>query len=198
MPDTPALRLFVAVTIPEEHRRAVDERLAPVRRQLSGARWVPVENQHVTCKFLGSTPADRLDAVNGVCRMVAAGRAPAELRLGGIGAFPSRKTVRVLWVGLHDPDGLLAGLAADLDQAFEPLGYAAEARRFTPHLTLARFRTPARLGSLPDLVVEDLEPFPIESLELYRSRLSPSGARYERMGRFQLATGSASWEEDER
>ena len=191
MSDAPALRLFVAVTIPEEHRQLVDQRVAPVRKHLAGARWVPIENQHVTCKFLGATPADRLEAVISVCSMIAAGREPTELRLTRVGAFPSSKTVRVLWVGLDDPAGLLQGLARDLDEAFEPLGYAPEARRFTPHLTLARFRTPAKLGSLPELALDDLQPFRIDSVSLYRSRLSPAGARYERMERFHLGGGTA-------
>lgn len=161
--------------------------MAPVRRQLQGGRWIPVENQHLTLKFLGATPADRLRSVADICARVASARRPSPIALEGAGAFPSRRRVRVLWIGIADPGRLLSALASDLDAGFEPLGYAPETRAFTPHLTLARFDPPARLGSLPTLDLGVLPPFEVDGVELYRSRLSPKGARYEMMERFPLA-----------
>lgn len=192
MERPPSVRLFVAVSIPDRHLERIDTEMAPFRDKAVNARWIGVENQHVTLKFLGSTPEDRIGDVERVCAMVAASHGPAEVSLTGTGAFPSERRVRVLWVGLDDPEGLLARLAGDLEQAFEPLGYASEARSFTPHLTLCRFKIPVPLGSgLPTVDVSGLEPFPIDRLELYRSHLSPKGARYECIGRFPLSATDA-------
>ena len=185
--DVQRLRLFVAVSVPRAHLERVDREIAPFREKVVNARWAPIENQHLTLKFLGSTPSDRSDDVAAVCRMVASSHQGAEVSLGGIGAFPSTKRVRVLWVGVNDAASLLPALAADLDRAFEPLGFAAEARSFTPHLTLCRFKIPVPLkGGLPEIDLSDLDPFDIRHIELFRSHLSPKGARYEVLEEFEL------------
>lgn len=95
--------------------------------------------------------------------------------------------MRVLWVGLDDPQGLLAKLAADLERAFEPLGYPTEERAFRPHLTLARFKNPIRLDQpLPVLEAERFGRFAADELQLFQSHLHPHGARYEALARFRL------------
>lgn len=181
------LRLFIGVSIPRDHLERIDEQIGSFRAKAVNARWIDLENQHVTLKFLGSTPGDRLADVERVCAMVSASHRARPVALAEIGAFPSRTRVRVLWVGIDDPDGLLASLAADLDQAFEPLGFAAEGRSFTPHLTLCRFRIPVPMKSgLPSLDMTGLDPFEIDRLQLFRSHLSPKGARYESIKGFPL------------
>lgn len=179
------LRLFVAARVPKRHLRSIDDAVVDLKRDLSGARWVALENQHVTLKFLGATYSDRLDAVRSVCKLAAKSRASSQVSVTGLGAFPSTRRARVLWVGLDDPAGVLADLAQDLSDSFEPLGYAAEKRAFTPHLTLARFNVPARLeDSLPD--VPELERFTIDRIELLRSHVARGGARYEVLESFML------------
>ena len=185
--DVERLRLFVAVSIPRSHLEEIDRQIAPFKEKVTNARWVPLDNQHVTLKFLGTTPGDRLPEVEKVCAMAAASHHPATLSLGGVGAFPSRTRVRVLWVGLQDEGSLLQRVATDLDQGFEALGYPTESRAFTPHLTLCRFRMPVPLkGGLPELDTSGLEPFPIDAIQLFRSHLSPKGARYEVLKEFPI------------
>ena len=185
-PPPGKLRLFYATTIPEGHLRAVAEAMAPHRAAFEGARWAPVENQHLTLKFLGSTPADLLADVVEAGGRVAEAMRPSQLRLTGLGAFPSTNRARVLWAGIDDAAGLLSRLAADLDEALGPLGFEAEERAFRPHLTLARFRRPVRVPrELPDPAAE-LEPFVVDHLILFRSHLHPKGARYEAIATFAL------------
>jgi RNA 2',3'-cyclic 3'-phosphodiesterase len=181
------LRLFVAVPVPQDHLVAVDAAVAPLKDKISGARWAPIANQHVTLKFLGATPSDRLPAVEDVITSVARSHAPREVTLEGIGAFPREHRARVIWAGIDDPAGLLGSLAAGLAAGFEPLGYRTEKRAFTPHLTLARLRVPKTvdLGTLE----VDLPPFVVDHLRLYRSRLHPKGATYEVIRRFELGGG---------
>ena len=172
------LRLFVAVSVPEEALGAVAAALEPVKDSWPGARWTDVANQHVTLKFLGWTSSGLLDEIVAACRVVASAHSSAELALSAVDAFPSRKRVRVLWVGIDDPAGLLSSLASALDAALEPLGCPREERAFTPHLTLARFKLPARFRAWPE-VRPDPSPWRPGRIGLWRSRLSPKGARYE-------------------
>ena len=180
------LRLFLAVSVPPEVLGQLEAALESHRPSVPGARWAPIENQHVTLKFLGTVEVGRLSAIEEICRSVATGALPSFVAVDGIGAFPRARRARVLWAGLDDPEGLVARLALSVAEGLEPLGYEAEARAFTPHLTLARLKSPAPVQKLIDLVEFRSEPFEIGAFHLYRSHLSPQGARYEILETFVL------------
>jgi RNA 2',3'-cyclic 3'-phosphodiesterase len=185
-----ALRLFVAAPVPEPHLRWVAEQVAGLRSALPEARWTDVSAQHLTLKFLGTTPPDKLDEVAAAVATVAAGRSAAPVSLTATGAFPDKRRARVFWMGLDDSSGLLEGLAADLDRALRPLGYTPEKRAFTPHLTLARFKSPTAVPGDASIDARSQPAFDIDSLILWRSRLHPAGARYEEVEAFDLKAGS--------
>lgn len=189
MSDPAKLRLFVAVTIPEELLDALAAATDELRGKFRNARWVAPANQHLTLKFLGWVPSDRTTEIERVCRLVATSQAVAPLSLTRLGAFPSERRVRVLWMGVDDPKGLLSAMAADLDRAFEPLGFPSEGRDYTAHLTLARFKLPVPLKSgFPSLEAPPHQPFEVNELTLFRSFLSPKGARYEVVSTFPLGS----------
>ena len=191
MTEPRPLRLFVAVSVPLHLLEAVAAATEQLHQTLPGGRWSPPENQHVTLKFLGSTPAENLEEIAAAIGLVAASFDAASLRLAGLGTFPSRRRARVLWVGLDDEAGLLASLAAALDDALTLLGFEPENREFTPHLTLARWRTPVPLReALPELPADTLEEFAVTAVELFRSHLSPRGARYEMLMSWPLASAA--------
>ena len=183
------LRLFFAVSVPPDLLESLQERLADLKSAFPQARWTATAAQHLTCKFLGATPEDRVEEVRGAGAEVARQNQSAAVSLSEPGAFPSARRARVLWLGIYDPAGVLTGLARGLSEALEPLGFAAEARAFTPHLTLARFRSPVKLPSDLGLGATALAPFEVSELGLWRSHLSPKGARYERLETLPLASG---------
>ena len=183
---TARVRLFAAVRVPDEQLEVVDDATRPLRERLAGARWTAREQRHVTVKFVGYLDAEHVDDARAAVAACALRHRAAQVRLSDLGAFPTPRRARVLWAGLDDPTNVLARLAADLDDAFRPLGVEPERRSFTPHLTLARFREPARLDGLPPLPAAELPPFPVAEVELFRSHLSPRGARYESLDRLPL------------
>ncbi len=172
--------------MPDALLEGLQERVGEPIGRLQGARPTEPTTRHITLKFLGPTPAERLPEVCGCCGDVAADGEPCELRIEGLGAFPRPAGATVLWAGVSDPAGMLERLADGLDGAFAPMGYRPERRPFAAHVTLARFRQPVRLD-LPGL--EPLEPFLLRRIGLYRSRLSPGGARYESLAAFPLGRG---------
>jgi 2'-5' RNA ligase len=179
------LRLFAACDVPEEAKERV-KRVLPTEF-FEDTRWVPLENQHVTLKFLGATPEAAVAEVTAACEAVARSHHPAAVALGELGVFPSLRRASVLWIGVIDETKLMAGLASGLDEAMAELGWAGEKRPFTPHLTLARFKRPQRLRELPTLSL-DLLDFVVDSFALYRSHLGGKGSRYEVVERFPLAS----------
>ena len=85
----------------------------------------------------------------------------------------------MIWAGIEDEAELLARIAAGLDEALAPLGFAPEKRAFTPHLTLARLKSPGDARPFLDEVSFSSHAWPVSEFHLYRSHLSPKGARYE-------------------
>ena len=183
-PEARPLRLFVATEIPDEVRGALAEAVTPVRERFPKARWVPIQNQHVTVKFLGSTYPRLVEWVTAAVRQVATRNASFTTRVEGLGAFPNARRARVLWAGLDAAASAFGRLAADLDEGlseeFEP-----EKRAFTPHLTVARFEPTVSLD--PDEIAFESEPFEVRRIVLFRSHLRRPAPVYEPMEAFRLS-----------
>ena len=141
MADNERHRLFVAVPVPDDTRRDVDALLAPIRALAYERvpRWVRADTLHVTLRFLGDTPAGEVPGVAAAVREAVRDAPAFGIRLAGAGAFPvHRGKVRTLWLGIAEGGDALGGLAAAVTTALVPLGWPAEARPFSPHLTVAR------------------------------------------------------------
>ncbi len=187
-PEAKPLRLFVAVDIPEDVKSWLVDSLEPFRERVPGARWTSSEGWHVTLKFLGSTWPRLVETVRHAVGSAAGGQSSFETTLTEIGAFPTAKRARVLWAGLGNPEGRFGAMVATLDDLLRE-HFVPEKRAFTPHLTVARLNPPANLlDAAPDLfeTAVSSRPFPVDRLVLYRSHLSPRGARYEALEQFPL------------
>ena len=184
------MRLFVAADLPAELRA----RLAALQHDLRGlrseVRWVGPEAIHLTFAFLGEVAADRIAAVQGALG-AAADEAPAPFRLHatGVGAFPDRGPLRVVWVGIEGDRAAAARLRRVLEQHLASCGFVPEEREFRPHLTLGRIRQERGHGDRSLLERHrsvDLGEFPVDEMILFESRLGPRGARYEALARYPL------------
>jgi 2'-5' RNA ligase len=187
-PQAAPLRLFAAVDIPPSAKEVVVQAVEPWRERLPTGRWVRPENWHLTVKVLGRTWPRLVDRVREACSQAAAEIRPFRLALQGLGVFPGRTRARVLWVGLRDKEGSLAALASALDRRLER-EFPPEKRAFSAHLTVARFNPPVRMREHAEELATsrvDAGPFRVGHLTLYRSHLSPRGARYEALERFSL------------
>jgi 2'-5' RNA ligase len=151
------IRAFIAVELLDAGHAALKEAIRELRVgcEKAGlqASWSRPDGYHLTVKFLGAVSPDRLRGVDRAVTGAAARHAAFTLRLAGMGAFPSDRAPRVLWVGVAQDEGhaALVALAREVETAVEPLGFAPESRPFSPHLTVARIRTPRRLPQLADL-----------------------------------------------
>lgn len=188
------MRLFFAFEVPARQLRSVEEVAGRLRDALPTARFTSPGAWHVTLRFLGEVTDDRLEKMIAMGAAAASSARPATARLEGIGAFPGPSRPRVLWVGVRDEDGALAALAADLERRARRARFDKEVRPWRPHLTLARFRVPARPGPTEGLFHQeakalDTSAFTVEELVLFRSHLSPRGAAYEAVARTPLGGG---------
>ena len=181
------LRLFVALDPPEPVRRRLASMQADLRklagRHADEVRWVAVDGIHLTLQFLGAVPEERLESVRAALSAAASSARPLALELKGAGGFPSARRPRVVWAGVGGELEPLAALVADLGRRLAPLGFPPEERAFSAHLTLGRARegrgAPGLGGALAQAAAGDPVPWRAGAVVLYRSRLSPQGARYE-------------------
>jgi RNA 2',3'-cyclic 3'-phosphodiesterase len=195
------MRLFVALDIDSVIRAKMAQFMDGVRGFAPDARWVSAESLHITLKFIGEWPAERLDELK---RTLATVRGlPAEITFSGVGFFPTPKAARVFWIGIEaGPE--LAALAVAVDASTSALGVESEKRAFTPHLTLARTgsgrprrmssdrsnssfqRLQEKLAAMPAPAFGTMSP---REFYLYESKLSPKGAQYTKLASFPLSAG---------
>ena len=179
-------RLFVGLEVPPEVRAAVEAAFAPWRAGESNVRWVPPENLHITVRFLGPVRPEQVDEVAAAAAAAAATLGPFATRLDGVGAFPTPGRARVLWAGLDDRAGRMAGLALALDAAFAP-AFRPEVRAFRPHLTVGRCDPPARLPAAFEQTQIDPVPFEVVRAVLFESVPCRGGPpRYEALAELPL------------
>jgi 2'-5' RNA ligase len=185
------LRLFLAIPVPGE----VKKELVAAQKILTHAnphvRGVELPGIHLTMKFLGDTPEEKIGAIRKAMESAAAAvAAPIRLRCAGTDAFPNLDRPRVLWAGLSGDTEALGALHRELERALERLGFAREERAFHPHLTLGRLKEPKMLGALhkawPRVAEMAFGEFAAEALVLYRSELKPAGAVYTSIERVAL------------
>jgi 2'-5' RNA ligase len=177
-------RLFVAIDLPEESKEA----LRAICHGLPEARWVQLEQLHLTLRFIGDADEEQFQAIKKSLGHVKG--TSFKLGLTGIGHFPPGKRARVLWVGVNADETLLA-LQRDVEHALNAAGVPPEERGFSPHITLARFREP-----FPG-IADSFErrhagfataPFQVAAFYLYSSVLSPKGAIHTVEATYPLST----------
>jgi RNA 2',3'-cyclic 3'-phosphodiesterase len=186
------LRTFIAVEIAPNIRSSAQRLIERLRISQAKVKWIEPENLHFTLKFLGDVPAAE---INDVCRAVekaAAPFTPFELVAKGCGAFPSPARPRTVWMGVNDGAEPMELLVQAIERSLEPLGFAREHRRFTPHLTLGRVREGPAVGllQLADLITKlaefDAGSMIIDEVTVFSSTLSRGGAKYEALSRIEL------------
>ena len=166
-------RLFAALEIP--HQAAMQ--LSMLRGGLSGARWIDMENYHLTLRFIGDIEHHMADEVADALGRVH--RRPFMLGFSGLGAFGGKKPRNLFAVPTGCPD--LYDLQAEIATICRRLGLAPDPRKFTPHVTLARLR-----GTSPGAVANYLSvrggfhipPFKVTQFTLMSSRNSVGGGPY--------------------
>jgi len=166
-------RLFTALEIPRDAALS----LSLLRGGLPGARWIDVENYHLTLRFIGDVQGYVADEIANALDRV---RRPSfSLSLSGVGAFGSKKP-HAVWAGVSaSPD--LHALQAEIERICQRLGLPADPRKFSPHVTLARLKNTAPLDVAHYLSARgnfSTMPFRVGRFVLMSSRESVGGGPY--------------------
>ena len=189
------VRTFIAIELDE----TINAALTGLQRQLKAkapqgsVRWVRPEGIHLTLKFLGDVPVNRIEEIERALTQACAGFPAFSFSVGELGCFPNPRRPRVVWVGVQEESGTLAGLQKAIEDGMEKLGFAPEGRRFHAHLTLGRTQRRAssgdvrRLGQLiSEADIGELGQMEVRAVSLMKSDLKPTGAVYTRLAAARL------------
>ena len=165
-PAAETICAFVALELPKALQDAFIKEIQQLEKAIPGIQWMNPRRMHLTLRFLGWTTRERVKCLDAYLAAAARPCPPIEARVSGLGTFPPSATerARVLWAGIALPPSGKTLQAACESAAIE-CGFPPERRVFQAHLTLGRWKEPARLGKLPAL---DLGTTRLEQLTLYR------------------------------
>ena len=181
------IRAFIAIDIADDVRVAVGEAQARLKRAHVGVKisWTKIDNLHLTLQFLGYVEEAVVEKIKTALQVVAVQHQPFELSVHGAGAFPNEDRPRVIWVGCHDAEGKLKGLAQAVQAAMQPLGFEPEHREFSAHLTLGRVKFPrpdvALTRAVDSLKDTSFGTWRVEAIHLFESQLHPEGSIYTKL-----------------
>lgn len=175
------IRSFVSIDLEDEQILSkVDSVISSLTAIGADLKPVERENIHLTVKFLGNVTPAKLAEVQ-----TALGKVkfePFTMEVRGSGAFPSLKRMSVVWVGIGEGWSMAEQIFEQTEKLLHEVGFSRETRPFSPHITIARVRSPRKrdelaafLGHLAD---ESFGAFNADRVRLRQSVLSPSGPRY--------------------
>jgi 2'-5' RNA ligase len=160
-------------------------------RPLAPLNWSPVENLHITSKFVGAWPEERLAELESALK---GAKVPGEfpVNVSGFGYFPNSHRPKALFAAVR-ATAELTTLAQEIDEALAPLGVKREERLYTPHLTLARIRNEnmrqvrAHIAKMTNL---DFGTFQASEFHLYLSKpdLNRAGSVYTKLATIPLGS----------
>jgi 2'-5' RNA ligase len=180
------LRAFLAADLPRDARAGLERAIEALRKEEGpDVRWSDPAALHLTLKFCGDVPSERVDELIERCAARLRGLAPFEVAIGGLGAFPNARAARVIWTGVGAGTSELARLARRLDAAAARVGIERERRPYQPHLTLGRLREPRRVA-IERLAGPEGIAFRVADIVCFQSRLSPRGAEHVPLARLPL------------
>jgi 2'-5' RNA ligase len=183
------VRVFIAISLPDEIHDSLSVINAQLKKDIPDGtiRWVKATNIHLTLKFLGETPKADIERLKTNLESPVGRHLPFELTIEGIGVFPNLHRPRIVWTGIRNSSELVS-LQDAVERVTQEMGYAAEDRKFSAHLTLGRvsqYINPQQLQQCGNVFssgsVGGMGSFIVKSIDIYRSDLNAGGSIYTRL-----------------
>ncbi len=186
------IRSFLAFELPLDIKEIVARVSSEIRKSPLNVRCVHVDNIHLTVIFMGNIKTGDIVNIGAEVEKVCFRYSSFDVSLREMGFFPNKRNPRVLWLGLDGDLERMSHFRDSLQKQLGPFGIKEEKRRFTPHLTLGRFRNSHKGKShLNEFIMRyrDLTSpvCPLNELILFQSTLKPSGAEYTKLGSWPLS-----------
>ncbi len=184
------IRCFLAIALPDQLKIQLEKYVQNLKQIAPHIRWTKTENLHLTLKFLGEQPVEKLDQLVANRINAYSDIGPVELSTGIFGGFPNRRQARVIWIGIDsNPIDSISKLHTRIEQSLEPLGFPLEPKPFTAHLTLGRNKENKKYQQMWSFIQDNpfrTIQFTAHQIFLMRSKLNRSGPQYSILQKFSL------------
>jgi 2'-5' RNA ligase len=176
------MRTFLAILLSEKTRALLAECSEELKATGADVKWVEEENFHITLCFFGDISPDTCDSIINKMPQMTSGLKPFPVSFYGMGAFPNLRKPKVIWAGVKKGKREIIEVHRKILPVIQSLGFE-EKKKYTPHVTMGRVRSPANLESMISLIEkcqfigEDW----IQGISLMESVLTPKGAKYSEM-----------------
>ena len=191
-------RAFLAVEVAVGF--GAEKVLTELRTSGADLKLVETKNLHITLKFLGDMDESRIGDIRKAMEESVQGIAPFELGFQGLGVFPNPNFIRVVWIGLKGAEPLSL-MALRLDESLARSGFGIDGK-FSPHLTVARVKSPRNRDRLTGLLREresdDFGKMTVGKIVLKKSVLSSAGPTYTTVEEVTLGKRENTGEPDNR
>jgi 2'-5' RNA ligase len=185
------MRAFVAVSLGNEVKQAIGAAYSAILRQDKSLKLVDPALLHMTLYFLGEIRDSDVQRITACLQRVALQIPSFQIVIRGVGAFPTVRNPRVIWLGVDSGAAELAWLAKVTRRELEALGFPKDNKPFGAHITLARIRRERQVQpSLVEQLREVRGKIPTQSvsrIQLMESKLAPEGPAYHTVSEFKLA-----------
>ena len=180
------LRSFIAIELPAGIQAAIASSTAGLQKALPKplVRWTAPKNLHLTLKFLGDVSPANLERLAEALGLESIRHEKFSLSVGGLGAFPTSRRPRVVWIGLEAP-ATLTGIQRAVEAVSSRMGYPTEDRPFSPHLTIGRVGQDVSAADLKRVssaiegtTVGPLGTVSVDAIHIFKSDLQPGGSVY--------------------
>jgi 2'-5' RNA ligase len=189
----PKIRAFLAIELPPAITEGIERVQGDLKQSHADVRWVDPGRIHLTLKFFGNIDEAACDEIMDAVGKGAKGVSPFTLAVRGLGAFPSIRNPRVVWLGVEDGGEMLKPLQEAVEARLNRIGYPKEERDFKPHLTVGRVRSgkgrSELLRRMEHFSGGDLGKFRVERIVLFKSDLRPTGPMYTELKAHKLGGG---------
>lgn len=172
------IRTFIAVELPESMKELIES--IQQEMDVKGLKLVKPELVHLTLKFLGDIPESKVEPISTALSEIHC--TPFNARVAGVGVFPNPSYIKVVWLGAQGEFDLLH---SEVERVLKEFRFKKDKGKFTAHATLARvkFLDESSKSHMARVLAElqdvDLGEFPVRTITLKKSTLTPKGPIYE-------------------
>lgn len=184
------IRLFIAVNLSKELVDKIKEIQKALIHSGEGIKWVPPENVHITLKFLGAIPIDKVLSIANAVKTISAKQKVFSINIKELGCFPGRKNPKIIWIGIREEKKNMVNLARQIDNEMGKLGFPKEERDFKAHLTIGRvkrLKDKQALNAAFDKFCNcDFGKMEVKYISLIQSQLGREGPKYTTLYKYML------------
>jgi 2'-5' RNA ligase len=176
------MRTFIAIELDPAIKKSIAKFIQKWDSGDRNIRWVKPEGMHLTLKFLGEIPEEKIPPIQSVLDRIAKDYSRFPLSLKGTGSFPPAARVpRVIWIGIEKSESIQQ-IQTRVENEFHKIGFPREKRKYHPHLTIGRVKSPHNLQIVLDSLdlckQTEFGKMSVTKMTLFKSILKPTGAEY--------------------